>query len=460
AKAPPIGGFDLGAAWAGCPVLDETGSVLGVCHVTNATARIWSAQDGVLLRTLAAAVAAELLAEPSSGWRRRGAVARYRAAAQFPSVMLWSTTTTGALDHVSEAWLRWRGSTVAAEIGDGWLEGVHPADRDASLAAWRVAVENRTPVAGQMRFRKTTGEYAWVLASAVPRYHGDDIFAGYLGYCVDVDEGRQLTEGTAQTVERLTARREATELRAERETTLYSLATALSRAITPEEVAATALAHIEAALGADGAAFVLRVPRSDRAYVAASSGALQIDSNSLRLLSEPVGNLIRGVMERHEAVWPSPGAGGSDRMLACVPLIWSRHCLGALTIGLGDGWLSDDEKELISSVVRRCTEALQRSRLYAVEHEIAETLQRDLLPASLPSPHGVRIFAKYRASDLPGRVGGDWYESIELSPELVWLSVGDVVGQGPRAAAVMAQLRSALQGFAIQQGGPAAALAD
>jgi anti-anti-sigma factor len=106
---------------------------------------------------------------------------------------------------------------------------------------------------------------------------------------------------------------------------------------------------------------------------------------------------------------------------------------------------------------RRRREA-ERDLLLKREHEIAETLQRSLLPRELPALSRVAAAARYLPAAVHAQTGGDWYELVEVGETTVALSVGDVVGKGPQAAAVMGQLRSALAGSLLDGHGPAAAL--
>ncbi len=82
------------------------------------------------------------------------------------------------------------------------------------------------------------------------------------------------------------------------------------------------------------------------------------------------------------------------------------------------------------------------------EHRIAEELQRSLLPAADVQAESLRIAAFYRAGVEGTQVGGDWYDVIELGAGRTALVLGDVMGRGVRAAAVMGQLRSAVRAYA------------
>jgi serine phosphatase RsbU (regulator of sigma subunit)/anti-sigma regulatory factor (Ser/Thr protein kinase) len=84
-----------------------------------------------------------------------------------------------------------------------------------------------------------------------------------------------------------------------------------------------------------------------------------------------------------------------------------------------------------------------------VEREVAETLQRSLLPR-LPVVPGLRLAARYRPGSVETRIGGDWYDAIPLRGGKVGIAIGDVVGRGVKAAARMAHLQSALRAYALE----------
>ena len=89
---------------------------------------------------------------------------------------------------------------------------------------------------------------------------------------------------------------------------------------------------------------------------------------------------------------------------------------------------------------------LERARLQV---RAAETVQRSLLPASLPSPDGWTVEARYEPA-ARGRVGGDWYDALMLPDGLLAVVVGDVAGHGLSAAAAMGQIRNALRAYLLR----------
>ena len=92
------------------------------------------------------------------------------------------------------------------------------------------------------------------------------------------------------------------------------------------------------------------------------------------------------------------------------------------------------------------------------EHQIAETLQRSLLPDRLPDVPGVALAARYVPATADVQVGGDWYDVVQLPDGLIGLAIGDVAGHGLTAAATMVQVRMALRAYALQDPSPPAVM--
>jgi PAS domain S-box-containing protein len=162
-------------------------------------------------------------------------------------------------------------------------------------------------------------------------------------------------------------------------------------------------------------------------------------------------------------------ADGDEAALALLRRLEIRHALsvplrargrtfGAVTVARS-GEMTDADDELVENVVRRAALALDNARLYEQQREVAVTLQRSLLPRRLPEVPNLRLASRY----LPGadgtEVGGDFYDAVALPAGRVGLTVGDVMGRGVRAAAVMGQLRASLRGYALENHPPQGVLA-
>ncbi|WP_079178962.1 SpoIIE family protein phosphatase [Streptomyces humi] len=155
----------------------------------------------------------------------------------------------------------------------------------------------------------------------------------------------------------------------------------------------------------------------------------------------------------------APGWRAQDVELTGRILEFGIHSLitvplraGNLVLGLANFCRSEkpapfdsEELALAEELVARAAVSIDNARRYTREHSMAVTLQRSLLPRSLPEQSALDIAYRY----LPAQsgVGGDWFDVLPLSGARVALVVGDVVGHGLHAAATMGRLRTAVHNF-------------
>jgi serine phosphatase RsbU (regulator of sigma subunit) len=130
----------------------------------------------------------------------------------------------------------------------------------------------------------------------------------------------------------------------------------------------------------------------------------------------------------------------------------------AFLAGPRRGRFNADEISLAVEVAARAGLALDNAKRFAREHNAAEMLQRAVLPRRLPAISGLSLSAEYRPgiADMPA--GGDWYDAVALTGGRLYFSVGDVMGKGTPAAALMGQVRSALRAYAVLEPSPAVVL--
>ncbi|WP_367319089.1 SpoIIE family protein phosphatase [Streptomyces sp. HUAS ZL42] len=106
-----------------------------------------------------------------------------------------------------------------------------------------------------------------------------------------------------------------------------------------------------------------------------------------------------------------------------------------------------DDVLLAEEVTARAAVCIDNARRFSRERETALTLQRSLLPRSLPRSAAVQAASRYLPAAQAG-VGGDWFDVIPLSGMRVAMVVGDVLGHGIQASATMGRLRTAVRTLA------------
>ena len=139
-----------------------------------------------------------------------------------------------------------------------------------------------------------------------------------------------------------------------------------------------------------------------------------------------------------------------------VPLLVEGTVVGVLHVGtLHERAFDDEDEELLQRAGDRAALAIF-SRLTEQERGLADALQRSLLPR-LPELPAVTLAGRYLPA-ASARLGGDWFDAFSLPDGRLGLAIGDVVGRGFHAAAIMGQLRSGLRAYALDRMSPAVVL--
>jgi serine phosphatase RsbU (regulator of sigma subunit)/anti-sigma regulatory factor (Ser/Thr protein kinase) len=367
---------------------------------------------------------------------------------------------------------------------------------DIDLEIWRAfGLEDDVPASRAI----STGEPVWALLTdemaqfAAARDLGDagwvalplKTIAGVRGALhLSFRRARELSDGErtwlqtvvsqcAQALERSRLFDEEQLLRTRSER-LQGMTAALSNALTRADVADVVVAEIGSAVGAAGSALAIVV--EDRQLLRTLAWRDYPDDviepwRELPLdLSSPGS---RAVERRSSAFYESlddvrrefPQAaddleGTGHASFLFVPLVAGRRVNALLTMSWKESRdLPREERRFVESLAGQAAQVLDRAGHFESEQTIAETLQRSVLPVSLPRVEGVQLAARYVPGTAELDVGGDWFDAITLAQGRLGLVVGDVVGKGVQAAATMAQLRNALRAFALDRMKPATTLA-
>ncbi|MFF4437421.1 SpoIIE family protein phosphatase [Streptomyces sp. NPDC001621] len=169
-------------------------------------------------------------------------------------------------------------------------------------------------------------------------------------------------------------------------------------------------------------------------------------------VTEELSERIAGEFEKRDL---RPLIGG--RSLLIVPLKARNVVLGFMVLmRRPDRPAFDDmDRTTGAELAARAGLVLDNARMYTYQENVADTLQDSMLPQVNPRMAGCDIATRYLPGTRLGRIGGDWFDTIKLPGSRTALVVGDVMGHGLNSAAMMGQLRTAVQTMATMETPPA-----
>lgn len=119
---------------------------------------------------------------------------RFRTLAEQAPVGIVLTDVQGHVTYINEYWTQMTGEAPAQALGDGWVQRVHPDDRERVLDQWREAVSKGATFAGEFRFRSRAGRDVWTVVGAIPMREPDGSVSGYVATAMDISERKRAEE--------------------------------------------------------------------------------------------------------------------------------------------------------------------------------------------------------------------------------------------------------------------------
>ncbi|WP_293154805.1 MULTISPECIES: PAS domain-containing protein [unclassified Microcoleus] len=117
---------------------------------------------------------------------------RFRNMANNAPFMVWVTDSTGYCTFLSESWYEFTGQTEETGLGFGWVNALHPEDREYALNGFLRANERQEHYSTEYRLGRKDGGYSWALDAAAPRFTESGQFEGYIGSAIDITERKQV----------------------------------------------------------------------------------------------------------------------------------------------------------------------------------------------------------------------------------------------------------------------------
>ena len=118
----------------------------------------------------------------------------FRFIADHAPVLVWTSDSTKACTWFNKRWLEFVGRRLEQEIGNGWVDNVHPDDVARCVGIYTDSFDARRKFTMEYRLRRHDGAWRWILDHGIPRYEEDGSFAGYIGSCIDIHDRKRAEE--------------------------------------------------------------------------------------------------------------------------------------------------------------------------------------------------------------------------------------------------------------------------
>ncbi|WP_433148878.1 SpoIIE family protein phosphatase [Actinomadura nitritigenes] len=402
---------------------------------------------------------------------------RYRSLVEATTPVVWTTAADGAAGEDAPHWRAVTGQTPEAYARGGWIAAVHPEDYDRVAAEWRDCMRDGRVLEVDCRVLTASGGRRHFEVRAVP-IRRDGAVIEWVCAGTDVTGRRDAEEMRG----RLTGQLSAAALRTAR---LQQATSMLAEALTVGEVVRVIVEVGQSAVGVDHCTVALLdegrtrltpvAPADDPSGADADSGPDGSDAWPDSLAVAEPGVMSAAARDGRPFVAENPeelrrqlgeAAAAAERLRGpgeqawvALPLLAAGAPIGVLRFAFTrTRFLTEDEQVFLEALAGQCALAVERALLFEREHRTAEQLQRSLLPGDLPSSPELRMAARYDPVTRHVQVGGDWYDVFKLPGGRLAVVVGDVMGKGVLAAAIMGRVRNALRALALTDPRPAAVL--
>ncbi|MGW7055319.1 SpoIIE family protein phosphatase [Streptomyces sp. NPDC054887] len=376
--------------------------------------------------------------------------------------------------RVNDALARMNGVSAAAHLGKRLTEVVPGVNATALESTMRQVLDRGTPVVDARRTGRTPADpdrdRTWSCSYA-PLLDGAGRRLGLIASLIDITESQQAQIEAERARHRLALLAEAG-TRIGTTLDLRRTSEEIVQLLVPRFADSADVQLLEEVLEPDEAAASTRgvVRRMAAAFPDPSAPTSQLVPGTTSRI--PLGSLYERViadgrpMDLYRSDVPAlitdPHSDslreylmtlGSARL---IPLVARGKVLGAVVVTRLRSREPFDEQDcvLVDELVARAALNIDNARMYTSQRAAALTLRRSLTNSALPDVSGLELTGRYLpASDHA--VGGDWFDVIELPGGRTGLVIGDVMGHGIHAAAVMGQLRTAVRTLARHDIAPA-----
>jgi PAS domain S-box-containing protein len=159
---------------------------------------------------------------------------RFRSLVESSAQAVWETTPEGMVIKDSPSWREFTGQHLEQWLAEGWIDAVHPDDRDVTRLVWEKAVRSGEPLETEYRLQRPNGTYSWTIVRAAPIHDAEGNIVKWVGMNVDITDRKETELALREAREKLEHR--VNERTAELRQTVRDLETAVARQELAEQV--------------------------------------------------------------------------------------------------------------------------------------------------------------------------------------------------------------------------------
>lgn len=303
----------------------------------------------------------------------------FRRMADGAPVFIWMSGLDGHCTYFNQPWLDFVGQTLEEALTLGWLDGMHPDDKEYCLETYLSAFNARQRFQVEYRHRRQDGEYRWLLDEGVPLFNEDGRFAGYIGSGIDITERRQ----TEQAQQYLAEASRVLSSSLDYQTTLASIAQ-----LTVPELADWCTVHL---IEEDGSVQPLVTAHVNPAKIAWANQINQqypFDPNDVRGVAQvlrtgqselypdiPDSLLVEAARDQeHLQILREVGF----KSVMIVPLLTRGRTIGTISFVAAESGRQYDSTDLAlaEELARRAALAVENARLYQQAQQARQTAEQ------------------------------------------------------------------------------------
>ncbi len=149
-------------------------------------------ENEIVIRTLAVII--DITERKKAEAALRESEARFKTMADSAPVLIWMSDADSKAIFFNKAWLEFTGNSLEQQLSDGWLESIHPEERNLCYKnLCQVSYESQ-PIEIQFRIQGVDTQYYWMLGRQVPRFNHEGTLIGYIGSCIDITDIKNAKE--------------------------------------------------------------------------------------------------------------------------------------------------------------------------------------------------------------------------------------------------------------------------